>query len=321
MIYLKFIAGFVLLIKGADLLINGSTEIAKKYNVSDLVVGLTIVSMGTSMPELLVNLMASMNESSGIALGNIFGSNITNVLLILGLSAIIRPLTIQKSLYTSEIPMLLAATFMVGYLANVNFLSGSDFLELSRFDGFLLLFFFLLFMGYISMIAKTDLSEVKENSNKEVTAVNIKKNLLFILLGITGLFLGGEWVVSGAIRLSQLAGLSEAFIGLTVIAIGTSLPELVTSVIAARKGNSDIAIGNVVGSNIFNILWVLGLSATIKPLSFNTTSNIDISMVILSCTLLIFAVIFGKRIKINRESGIVFLLTYGIYMTYLIIRG
>ncbi len=320
MVYLLFIVGFVILIKGADLLVDGSTILAKKYHISNLVIGLTIVSMGTSLPELFVNIMASIDGSPGIAIGNILGSNISNVLLILGLTATINPLPIQKSLYLSEIPMMLAATFMVGFLANANFLSNSPGLELSRLDGFFLLIFFLLFMGYIFSIANYTNGH-DTNDNTTSLSQKTSKPILYIGIGILGLYFGGNWVVGGAVALAETFNLSKSFVGLSIVAIGTSLPELVTSVIAAKKGETDIAMGNIIGSNIFNVLWVLGLSALIRPLAFDTASNIDLGMVIFSSTLLIFAIIAGKKVKIGRLSGLIFIIIYIAYMCFVAFRG
>lgn len=320
MVYLLFIVGFVILIKGAELLVDGATILAKNYHISNLVIGLTIVSMGTSLPELFVNIMASIDGSPGIAIGNILGSNISNVLLILGLTATIKPLPVQKSLYLSEIPMMLAATFMVGFLANANFISNSQGLELSRLDGFFLLMFFVLFMGYIFSIANyTNGDDIVDETASSPHKTS--KPVSFIVIGILGLYFGGNWVVAGAVALADVFSLSKSFIGLSIVAVGTSLPELVTSVMAAKKGETDIAMGNIIGSNIFNVLWVLGLSALIRPLAFDTTSNIDLGMVIFSSTLLIFAIIAGKKVKIGRLSGLIFIIIYMCYMCFVAFRG
>jgi len=321
MVYILFAVGFFVLIKSAGFLVDGASSIAKTYHLSELVIGLTIVSFGTSMPELIVNLLASINGNAEIAVGNVFGSNIANILLILGVAAIIKPIPIQKSIYFTEIPLLLVATFMVGFLANANLFSSTRGLSLSRLDGYMLLFFFGLFMTYIFVISK-----LKKNNHLNSDELNIKiyskwKSFLFIIGGLVGLFLGGKWVVDGAVRIAEIFGLSQTFIGLTIVAVGTSLPELVTSAVAAKKGKADIAVGNVIGSNIFNILWILGLSAAITPLPFNVASNTDILMMIFASTLLIFAIIIGKRPQIDRLEGAVFLLIYIGYIYYLIVRG
>ena len=319
MVYVLFAVGFVLLIKGAEMLVSGASSVAKKYNVSELVIGLTVVSFGTSMPELVVNLLASFSGTAEIAIGNIVGSNIANVLLILGVSAAIMPLPIQRSIYFTEIPISLVATFMVGFLANANLFSDTTGLTLSRFDGGLLLLFFLLFMGYIYVVAKSKRNQVFDDGS--IAIMSPRKSYLYILIGVVALFLGGKWVVDGAVAFATVIGLSETFIGLTVVAVGTSLPELVTSAIAARKGNADMSVGNVVGSNIFNLLWILGISAVIRPLPFQVASNMDLLMVIIASTLLIFAIIIGKRPRIDRWEGILFIVVYLAYLTYLVNRG
>lgn len=320
--YILFAAGFLLLIKGADFLVEGASSIAKRNNIPELVIGLTIVSFGTSMPELIVNLLASFEGSSELAIGNVFGSNIANVLLILGFSAIIKPLPIQRSIYFTEIPISLVATFMVGFLANANLFSDTQRLTLSRFDGSMLLFFFTLFMSYIYVVSKTkrnkDINILESGS--EITTQPKTKSILYIIGGTLALFIGGKWVVDGAVEIALLFGLSQTFIGLTVVAIGTSLPELVTSAVAAKKGQADMAVGNVIGSNIFNILWILGVSAIIRPLPFDVATNTDILMVITASTLLIIAIIIGKRPRIDRWEGVLFIMVYIAYLLYLVMR-
>ncbi|MCF6353057.1 MAG: calcium/sodium antiporter [Cyclobacteriaceae bacterium] len=321
MIYVLFVIGFVILIKGADLLVDGASSIGKRLNLPSIVIGLTIVSFGTSLPELLVNLMASFSGSSQLAIGNVLGSNIANILLILGISALIRPLPITKNTYFSEIPFSLIATLLVGFLANATIFNEADpaaGLLLSRYDGFVLLFFFVLFLGYVYVVSKQNKDEIEENT---IIVMSTGKSVIYILIGMVGLFFGGQWVVNGAIHLATIFGMSQSFIGLTIVAIGTSLPELVTSIIAVRRNNTDIAVGNAVGSNIFNLLWILGISATIKPLAFEVVSNSDIFMIIIASTMLILAVIIGKRTIISRWEGLWFMLAYSAYMVFLFHRG
>ncbi|HCX21133.1 MAG: sodium:proton exchanger [Flammeovirgaceae bacterium] len=318
MVYILFVIGFALLIKGADFLVEGASSIAKRNNIPEIVIGLTIVSFGTSMPELIVNLLASFDGSSELAIGNVLGSNIANVLLILGVAAIIKPLPIHKSIYFTEVPISLFATVLLGFLANADLFVDVKGLTLSRYDGIILLFFFGLFMTYIYVVAQSK-DEIDESD--QTNMMSQLKSMLFIAGGSFGLFLGGKWVVDGAFEIALLFGLSETFIGLTVVAIGTSLPELVTSAVAARKGQSDMAVGNVVGSNIFNILWILGLSSIIRPLPFDIVSNSDILMVIASSTLLILAIVVGRKASIGRVMGTIFILTYISYLTYLVLRG
>lgn len=323
--YVLFVAGFVILIKGADMLVDGASAIARRFNVSNLIIGLTIVSFGTSLPELLVSVVSSAEGSAELAIGNVLGSNMANILLILGIAAIIYPIPVEKSTYLIEIPFSLTATLLFGFLANASVFSENRELILSRIDGGILLFFFLLFMGYIYTSTKdkplSDQPKVMVPEVNEEEIMSVGKSVLFISLGIVGLYFGGNWVVDGAIKMAQAFGLSEAFIGLTVIAFGTSVPELVTSAIAAFKKNTDIAIGNVVGSNIFNILWILGVSSVIRPIPFNIVSNSDVMSVILASTLLILAVANGKKPVISRFEGSIFVLAYVFYIWFLIVRG
>ena len=304
-------------------MVEGGSSIGKKFKLSDLVIGLTIVSFGTSLPELLVNLVASFSGSSELAVGNVLGSNVANVLLILGVSALICPLPINRNTYFSEIPFSLIATLLVGFLANANleidYTDEVHGLYISRFDGYVLLFFFLLFLGYIYIVAKQGNGSSMEAEN--VSEQPWTKSVGYIVLGMIGLYFGGQWVVEGAITVAKQFDMSETFIGLTVVAIGTSLPELVTSVIAAIRKNTDIAVGNAIGSNIFNLLWILGISAVIKPLEFYIISNMDLFMIIIASTMLILAVIIGKRPIISRWEGFWFVLAYVLYMIFLVNRG
>ncbi len=301
------------------MLVSGASSVAKRFNISDMVVGLTIVSFGTSLPELIINIMSSMQGQSELAIGNVFGSNVANLLLIIGVTAIICPLPIQRNTILTEIPFSLIATLLVGFLANAVLFGDKTSLFISRVDGGILLFFFVLFMAYIYNIAKTNKDEVIEEDDEPM--MSIPKSVLYMVLGGVGLFLGGKWVVDGAVSIAQSFGLSESFIGLTIVAIGTSLPELVTSAMAAFRRNIDIAIGNVIGSNIFNLLWILGISAVINPLPFNVVSNSDIMVMIFASTLLVVVIPIGKKNTIDRWNGIFFLAIYVAYIVFLIQRG
>lgn len=311
-----FVIGFILLIKGADWLVDGASSVAKKYNISDLVIGLTIVSFGTSAPELVVNILASFSGSSDIAIGNVLGSNIANIFLILGLCALISSLPLKKSTVFSEIPFTLIAAFLVGFLANTHLFTSDPSLQISRFEGIVLLIFFILFMGYIYTLTKEDNDIIEEIEVKMST----KKSILFISTGILAMFFGGNWVVDGAVEFAQFFGLSESFIGLTIVSIGTSLPELATSVMAARKGNADIAVGNIVGSNIFNIFWILGISATIKNLPFPEISNIDIAVTGFASVALLLSMSYGKKYSIGKIDGVLYILIYVVYVITLFQR-
>lgn len=319
-VYILFVIGFVLLIKGADWLVAGSASIAKKYNVSDLVIGLTIVSMGTSMPELIVNILASAEGASEIAIGNIVGSNIANILLILGVAAFIFPLKIKESTVFSEIPYSIIALLLVAFAANAPIFNPDYQLMISRLDGLAFLFFFGLFMVYIIKLAREGRADMVEDAPDEILPMG--KSIIFVVVGMVGLFLGGKWVVDGAVAIAGEFGLSENLIGLTIVAIGTSLPELVTSAMAAYKKNTDIAIANVIGSNIFNLLWVLGLSAVISPMEYDPSINADILVLLVASCLIIFSLITGRaKMQIGKPTGILFLACYAGYIAFVVMRG
>lgn len=313
--YILFVAGFAVLIYGAGWLVGGASSLAKKYNIPDLIIGLTIVAFGTSAPELAVNIFASARDSSEIAIGNILGSNIFNILLILGIASIIYPLKVQQSTINKEIPFSLLAAIVLGIAANDMILDGRASSMLGRSDGLIFLCFFLLFMYYTFTVAKKGQLAALEEGFKPMP---LWKSVALIVAGLTGLVLGGHWIVTGAVEIATSLGVSESVIGLTVVALGTSLPELATSAVAAFKKNTDIAIGNVVGSNIFNIFLVLGVSATVLELPFQTASNIDIGMVILASLLLFFFVLLSKTKTIDRKKGIAFLVILAVYLFYLV---
>ncbi|MDH5719120.1 MAG: calcium/sodium antiporter [Spirochaetia bacterium] len=308
-----FIAGFVFLIKGADILVEGASDIARRLRISDLVVGLTIVAFGTSAPELAVNIIASVEGNSGIAFGNIVGSNIANTLLILGAASFIYPIRVQKSTVYNEIPFSMLAALVLFFMANDIIIDNRSENILSRIDGFVMLSFFSIFMYYIYTLAR------KGKIGEEIkSSGNVYKSVAYIILGALGLYFGGDWIVTGAIEIARTFGLGEDIIGLTIVAIGTSLPELATSVVASLKKNSDIAIGNVVGSNIFNIFWVLGLSASIRPLPISKGNNPDILVVLFSAFLLFLFLYFMKQHTMKRWQGSVFLFGYVLYLYNLI---
>lgn len=319
MVYLLFVLGFIALIKGADILVEGSASIARKFKVSDIVIGLTIVSMGTSMPELIVNVLASMEGASDIAIGNVIGSNISNILLILGVSALIYPLAISEKTVLSEIPYSLTATLLLAFLANASLFGNPHIALISRWDGLILMLFFALFMFYILNLVKQGRKTMIEEIPDDI--LPMPKSFLFVSLGVIGLFFGGKWVVDGAVHIATQFGLSEKLIGLTIVAIGTSLPELVTSAVAAFKKSTDIAVANVIGSNVFNLLWVLGISSLISPLAYDPAINTDILVLIGATCLIVFSMVIGKANSIDRFNGVYFVLAYIGYIAFLIIRG
>jgi cation:H+ antiporter len=316
MVYLLFVVGFVFLIYGATFLVDGAASLAKKFNISNIVIGLTIVTLGTSSPELVVNLVASFQESEDVALGNILGSNISNIFLILGVSALIYPLTVNNNTHWKEIPLALLAAVVLMIAANDAVIDGHGMSFITRSDGLILISFFLLFMHYAFSIAK--LSDPEEYVIK---VFSVGKSWLMIVAGIAGLILGGKWIVDGAIVIAASLGMSEALISLTIIAIGTSLPELATCVVAAMKRNPDIVIGNVIGSNIFNIFFVLGISAVIKPLPFNPVLNFDVYAGIIACALLFLFLLIPRRRVLERWQGGLFVAIYVGYIVALVIRG
>ncbi len=313
-----FILGFVLLVKGADLLVDGSVALAKRLRISNLLIGLTIVSFGTSLPEMVVNLFASASGNTELAVANIIGSNIANIFLILGVAAIIMPLCVPKGTVWREIPYSLFAILLLAFLANDKFVNGSDVNLLSTGDGLIMILFLGLFMYYIYRLAKT---ERKKKFVHEKGGLTLAKSLVYLALGLGGLILGGNWVVDGAVVVATALGISTNLIGLTVVAIGTSLPELVTSAVAAYKKNAELAVGNAVGSNIFNILWILGLSAIIRPLPFMASSNFDILVVVIATLLLFLWMFVGKKHILERWQGVLFLFSYAAYIMLIIIRG
>jgi len=317
MMFLLLILGFVLLIKGADWLVDGASAVAKRFKIPDIVIGLTIVAFGTSAPELIVNLFASFQGNTEIAIGNIVGSNIANIFLILGVAGIIYPLTVKSNTVWKEIPLSLLAALVLGFMANDALLDGREYSVLSRIDGLILLSFFVIFLYYTALVAKNN----REKSEQAVEEMSFGKSTLFIILGLIGLAAGGKLVVDSAVAMATWVGISQAVIGLTVVAIGTSLPELMTSAIAAFKRKADIAIGNVVGSNIFNIFWILGISAFIRPLPFNPTANIDVIMVVLASFMLFIWMFIGKKHILQRWQSAAFLAVYGLYMVALVMRG
>lgn len=305
------VVGFGLLIKGADLLIDGSSALARKWNISQLVIGLTIVSFGTSAPELIVNVFAALDGSPSVSFGNIVGSNIANIFLILGIAAIVRPLQTQKNTVWKEIPFTLLAGFCLLVMCNDNYFSSAPNF-ISSGDGILLLFFFSIFFIYVFSIAK-----VEGVSNIESKSLPNFKIILYIGLGLAGLMLGGKLVVDEAINIAKVFNVSERVIGLTLVALGTSLPELFTSVIAARKGEVDIAVGNVVGSNIFNVFFILGITAVISPIPTNSAMNFDLFVMIAASLLLFFTMFTGNKRILDRWEAIIFLIFYICYNFWL----
>lgn len=308
------IIGFIFLIASADLLVDGSSGIAKKFHIPEIIIGLTIVSIGTSMPELFVSITSALEGHSDMSLGNIIGSNLSNLLLILGLSAIIKPVVFQKETRLYEIPMCLFFTITFMIFCNTN--DG-----ISRIEGVVLLLLFCVFLGYtIFMGIKESKTNLEEDDAKEEKNNSIVKNIILVILGVIGLKVGGDLTVDNAVNVANYFNISEKIISLTILAVGTSLPELVTSVTAAIKGNSDIAIGNIIGSNIFNILLILGVASIIKPITYNVTYNFDISILIVATVILALFPFIPPKDKMSRANGIIYFLMYIAYLAILILK-
>lgn len=319
----------MLLIKGADWLVAGGTGIAQLFKLSDLVIGLTIVSFGTSAPELIVNIIASFNGSSEIAIGNIVGSNIANTLLILGATAAVAPLLVKKSTVFKEIPFALLACVLLLVFANDALVDGSGINSISRSDGVAFLGFFVIFMYYVFGISKDT-----KHEHVSKTSTPAWLSTILIIVGSIGLAAGGELVVRGASTIALQFGVTESLIGLTIVAVGTSLPELTASLIAAVKNKPDMSVGNIIGSNIFNVFWILGLSALIKPLPYATAINADLLFILAATILLLLFIDTGtlkhrimffarrkREHKITRTEGHILLFLYFAYIVYVVARG
>ena len=313
------ILGFLLLVKGADLFVDGASSIAKRLRIPSLIIGLTIVAFGTSAPELAVSVTAALKGSNDIALGNVVGSNIFNLLVVIGVSAMICPLAVEKSMTKKDYPLSIGATLLLGLLVMDQFLGKKDAMSLSRLDGIILLAGFALFM-YLTI--REGLAKRKEQLQSQEEEIPVKYSLpvsiLLSVAGLLGIIFGGDMTVNSAKEIARAFGLSEALIGLTIVAIGTSLPELVTSVVASKKGESDIALGNAVGSNLFNILFILGVSSTILPMSVSPTYLYDIGF-LLVVSLLVFIPVAARQ-KISRGTGAAMTGAYILYTIYLIMR-
>ncbi len=301
------VVGFYMLIKGADFFVDGVSSIADRFGIPQLVIGLTIVAMGTSAPEAAVSITAALEKSAGITVGNVLGSNIMNILVILGITAVIVPVAVQMSTLKYEIPYMIIISVLLLVLG----MSGNS---ISRLDGVILWVFFIIYLLYLLYMAKK--GKIEEEEKTEGMQGSIIKLLLVSIFGVALIIFGSDISVNAAKELARIAGLSELFIGLTIVALGTSLPELVTSVTAARKGKADIAIGNIVGSNVFNILFVVGTSALITDIEFQPKFLTDGLVSIGAGILLLVSVIRTKSLK--RPAGIVMLLCYVAYLAYLL---
>ena len=303
------VIGFVLLIKGADYFVEGSSSVAKKFKVPSLIIGMTIVAMGTSLPELAVSVTAAMAGNNTLAVSNVAGSNIFNLMVVCGACALFAPLAIEKNTLMKEFPFsILCAGLLVvmGYLG----------MSLGRVDGVILLVIFAVYLFWMIQSAKK--AEEEALAEEEIKILPMWKCIVFIIGGMIAIKFGGDFVVDGASAIAAGFGLSQTLIGLTIVALGTSLPELVTSIVAARKDEVDMALGNVIGSNIFNILLILGVAAAISPIAFLMENIIDIIILIIM-SVVVWGFAWTSR-KINRTEGIIMLLMYAVYMVYICMR-
>lgn len=307
------IIGFILLIKGADFLVEGASKIAKRFGIPEMIVGLTIVSIGTSMPELFVSVTSALNGFSDVSVGNVVGSNLCNLLLILGITTLIKDIKFEKTTKYIDIPFMIFTTFIF-YLVARNGI-------ITKMNGWILIALFIVFITYTIISAKRQNKNDKECMELIVREkeVSILKSILSIMIGIVALKFGGEFVVDNATLIAKSIGISEKVISVTIIAIGTSLPELVTSVMAAIKGNTDMSIGNIIGSNIFNILLIIGVSSVIQPIWYNLSYNFDLIILTIGSFCLFLSPHLGKKEYLTKKGGITFLILYAGYMVKLLI--
>ncbi len=310
------VIGFLLLLKGADFLVDGASNVAKKFNIPEIVIGLTIVSIGTSMPELIVSTASAISGHSDMSIGNIIGSNLANLLLILGMCAIIKPLIFKKETKFIE-------NFIAIFVTGVLFVLGNNSIGanmITRKEGIFLVFLCVLFIVYNIVMAKKG-NEFDKNTIIELEdrkKIPTFKSIVLILIGIVALKFGGDFVVDGSTYIAKVMGISEKIIGLTILAISTSLPELITSVTATRKGEVDMAIGNIIGSQIFNIVLIIGVSAIITPINYSISYNMDMTILIASTILFALFPFIGKKDEMTRANGVVFVGIYVMYMIWLV---
>lgn len=317
---LLLLGGLVLILAGANRLTDGASSIAKRFNIPSIVIGLTIVSFGTSAPELTVSLSSAIQGNADFAIGNVVGSNLFNTLMIVGCTSLVAPIVIKKNTLRKEIPLCILSSVVLLICANDVLINKASYNVISRTDGLLLLCFFLIFMGYTFAIARGGNNDDDEQEQDQIKQLPVLKSVIYIAVGLAALIFGGDWFVKGASGIARGLGVSEAVIGLTLVAGGTSLPELATSIVAALKKNPEIAIGNAIGSNLFNLFFVLGCSASITPLRLNGITNFDLlSLVAAGVLLWIFGLFFAKR-TITRVEGSILVLCYVAYILVLILK-
>lgn len=316
--FVFLIAGFVLLVKGADVFVEGSSNIAKFLKIPSIIIGLTIVAFGTSAPEAAVSIIAGLKDSNDIAVGNVIGSNMFNMLAVVGISAVIKPVTVTGQIVKKEFPFMLLVTAALIFMSYDIFFGNGSVNIISRSEAAVLLLFMAVFLYSVISSALRSRRENIENTDEEKPAYGLVKSILFTIGGLAGIVIGGQLVVDSAEKIALGFGMSKTLVGLTIVAVGTSLPELVTSIVAAKKGESDIAMGNVVGSNIFNILFVLAVSAVISPMGINDQCLTDLFIVTAVSVITYIFCVTGKRV--TRIEGLAMVLVYGGYMAYAIVR-
>lgn len=310
------ILGLAMILVGANALTDGAAAVAKRFNISDLVIGLTIVAFGTSTPELVVSVTSALQGSAELSIGNVVGSNTFNILAIIGCTALVMPISVGHGTMSKEIPLMILSSLVVYFCANDMLIDGGSENIISRIDGLLMLGFFAIFLGYTFSIAKN----VGDEEQQEIKKMPMCRAVVYIIGGLAALIFGGQFSVDGASGIARSLGVSESIIGLTLVAAGTSLPELATSVVAALKKNPGIAIGNVIGSNIFNVFFILGTAATIAPLPLGGIANFDLWILIAASALMwVCGLLIGKR-RITRVEGAFMLLCYVAYTVYLIMQ-
>lgn len=315
--YVLLLIGFLILVKGADYFVEGSSEIATVLRIPPLLIGLTIVAFGTSAPEAAVSISAALKGTGDIAVGNVVGSNLFNVIFILGITAMIQPLVVERQTVIKEIPFALLGSVVLLVLIADRYLIQSNAL-LSRGDGVILLTYFSIFLYYIFEVAKNS-REQFELEDLDSAPVNVLKYVIYTVGGLAAIIFGGDVVVKNAIVIATALGMSETLVGLTIVAVGTSLPELITSVTAALKNKSEIAVGNIIGSNIFNIFFVLGASSIIHPIVVDSAILVD-ALFMIASTIILF-IFSHTHSKITRGEGAAFMLMYAGYMAYILIRN
>lgn len=322
--YIILVIGFILLVKGADYFVEGCSGIAKLFHIPSIIIGLTVAAFGTSAPEAAVSITSSLKGANAMAVSNVVGSNIFNLLIVVGICAVIKPVKVTADIIKRDYPVCISVTVLMILLSTGFFLNGFKAGVLNRVYGLILLILFILYLAILVNSTLKNRKELIETDDSDVSdKISIPKSLLFVAAGLTAIVFGGDFVVDSAVEIARSLGMTDTLIGLTIVAMGTSLPELVTSIAASKKGENDIAVGNVVGSNIFNILFVLGMSAVVCPIDLSAITNPMFTlydMIILLTVTVIVNIFILIKLNINRLEGALMIIMYASYMAYIIIR-